>query len=806
MEGIAHIRRKDGEIQQVKTHLLEVKQFAENKGKKLAVSHLAGLAGMLHDMGKYSHAFTEYIQQAIANPDNPPKRGSVDHATAGGKLLFEKYHQPNKKNSIYDLYLAEIIGNVIISHHSYLHDYLTPELNSSFLKRITKEDLPEYEFSKKTFFQTVLSEEAFDQYVEKALKELESFLTKNKTESNEQKIMFLTKFLFSVLIDADRTNSRLFEEDKEWTEIDVQPIFHTYYQRLTKHLQELEQNGKNTKINQLRREMSAQCDAFASKPSGMYTLSIPTGGGKTLASLRYALRHATMYGKERIIYILPYTTIIEQNAEELRNVLADDTHILEHHSNVVDYDSDDEEHDGFINQKEKLKLAKENWDTPIVMTTMVQFLNTFYSKSSDIRRLHNLTNSVIIFDEVQKVPIHCITLFNQALNFLQGYGDASIVLCTATQPALDFVEHKLGLNKKHEMIANINEVNDAFRRVDIVDDATPQAITTIELAEKVTEMMQAKNNCLIILNTKSVVKELYQQLSEQLDDCAIYHLSTSMCAAHRKEILEEIKDKLMQKERVVCVSTQLIEEGVDISFESVIRSLAGLDSIAQAAGRCNRHGEVDKENVYIIDLKDEKLDRLAEIKIGKEKANNILLDMKKDTTIHGGSLLSQGAMTRYFHLYYKSFDQKLDYRIQKLKLSMVELLTYQRSRTPFAKAYMSKYKSLPSLLLTNSYRTAAEHFQVIHQQTTSILVPYGEGEEIITQLNSENSISELSQLMKRAQQYSVNIYDHEKNALMQNGALISYFDGSILSVTPNAYDEEYGINIEADSEMGLLDY
>ncbi|SES27259.1 CRISPR-associated endonuclease/helicase Cas3 [Gracilibacillus ureilyticus] len=669
MEGIAHIRKKDGKIQHVETHLLEVKEFAERKGKKLNVSYLAGLAGMLHDLGKYSTAFTQYIQQTIANPDNPPRRGSVDHATAGGKLLFEKYHQPNKSNTIYDLYVAEIIGNVIISHHSYLHDYLTPELNSSFLKRITKEDLPEYEFSKKTFYQTVFSEEAFDEYVEKASKELETFLTKHKTESNEQKIMFLTKFLFSILLDADRTNSRLFEEDKEWKEIDVQPIFHTYYQRLTAHLQELEQNGKQTKINQLRKEMSAQCDEFASKPSGMYTLSIPTGGGKTLASLRYALRHVTEFRKERIIYILPYTTIIEQNAEELRNVLADDTHILEHHSNVIDYYSDDEEHDGFVNQKEKLKLAKENWDTPIVMTTMVQFLNTFYSKSSDIRRLHNLTNSVIIFDEVHKVPIHCITLFNQALNFLQGDGDSSIVLCTATQPALDYVEHKLGLADDHEMIANIEEVNQAFQRVNIVDDATNKEMTNIELADKIEEIMDTKVNCLIILNTKSVVKKLYQLLKEQLSDCVIYHLSTSMCAVHRKNILKEIKEKLNNKERVVCVSTQLIEAGVDISFQSVIRSLAGADSIAQAAGRCNRHGEVDKEDVYIIDLKDEKLDRLEEIKIGKEKAKNILLDMKKDPTIHGGSLLSQGAMTRYFHLYYKNFDKKLDYRIQKLRLT-----------------------------------------------------------------------------------------------------------------------------------------
>src|SRR5699024_12790707 len=355
------------------------------------------------------------------------------------------------------------------------------------------------------------------------------------------------------------------------------------------------------------------------------TLTIPTGGGKTLSSLRYALKNTQLHKKKRIIYIVPYTTISEQNANEVRNLLKDYTNILEHHSNVI---HDDETDDGQSHEEKKLKLAKDNWNSPIVFTTMVQFLDVFYAYGTrNIRRLHNLSESILIFDEVQKVPVHCISLFNHALNFLKNVGKSSIVLCTATQPALDFVHNKLDINSDAEMIGNLNHVVKSFERVDIVDKAKEGNFSQDNLVNFAFEKIQQINNILIILNTKKAVKDLYENLKGRIandEEIHVYHLSTSMCPNHRVFILDKLKQHLRDNDKVICVSTQLIEAGVDISFECVIRSLAGLDSIAQAAGRCNRHGEKNKQNVYVIDYENENLRRLKEIAKGKEIANNIM--------------------------------------------------------------------------------------------------------------------------------------------------------------------------------------
>lgn len=418
MEYIAHIRQKDNERQTVATHLMEVKALAELYGGKIGVGHIAGLAGLLHDMGKYTNQFQEYLLEAVKNPERPPKRGSVDHSTAGGKLIFDVLHSPTDS---YRALLAEIVGNAIISHHSYLQDFININLELKYLQRVQDKELDEYMFTKKKFFEEVLSEKELEDYIKKALDELSEFLDVGQSISRQS--MFLSKFIFSTLIDADRTNSREFEENR-YDDIGQshEHLLSHYYDKLMEKVNGFKQQGDaNNPINVLRSEMSDQCEKFARKPSGIYTLSIPTGGGKTLASLRYALKHAELYKKNRIIYIVPYTTIIEQNADEVRKILDDDEHILEHHSNVVNDELDDNEaDDGRLACYEKLKLAKDNWDAPIIFTTMVQYLDTFYAYGGrNIRRLHNLANSILIFDEVQKVPTNCISLFNHTLNFLK---------------------------------------------------------------------------------------------------------------------------------------------------------------------------------------------------------------------------------------------------------------------------------------------------------------------------------------------------------------------------------------------------
>ncbi|RSK26543.1 CRISPR-associated helicase Cas3' [Bacillus sp. HMF5848] len=806
MTNIAHIRKIDKQIQTIEEHLLEVKELAESFGDKIGVRHIAGLAGMLHDMGKYTKEFSNYIKAAVFHPETAPARGTVDHSTAGGKLLYDLYHTKNIKEI--PARLAEIVGNAIISHHSYLKDFLNENLESPYLKRVQKSDLEEYPRTKAMFFKSVISEADFADYVEKATKELKIFLEKDKTKTTEQKCMFLTKFIFSALIDADRTNTRLFEENKSHIPPDNRKqLFKSYYEKLMKKNNSfLNHKDANTPINVLRRKMSEHCEVFAKKPSGIYTLSIPTGGGKTLASLRYALKHAQEFNKKQIIYVVPFTTIIEQNAEEVRKILKDDGNVLEHHSNVIidiDENDEDENHDGIMCIKEKLKLAKDNWDSPIIFTTMVQFLDTFYAKGSrNIRRLHNLSEAVIIFDEVQKVPVSCISLFNSALNFLKTYGNSSIVLCTATQPALDFVEYQLEISPEAEMIENIDDVITSFKRVEIIDRATQESFNNDRLAVFVEEQLETRNSILIILNTKAVVKDLFEKLSSQLAGIPIYHLSTSMCAAHRNKIIEEVRIRLKNKDPIICISTQLIEAGVDVSFSCVIRSLAGLDSIAQAAGRCNRHGELEIGRVYIIDHEEEKLSKLREIEVGKQLTKIILKDLQMDPCSHGGHLLSQDAMRNYFQGYYNGLSTRSNYYVKKLDNYQTNLLMQKRSENNYCKAYRHQNKKELPLFLANSYGTAAQYFQVIEHETTTALVPFEEGEDIIADLNGDETIEELGNLLKRSQQFSVNLYKHELDELERNGGLETVFDGQIFVLKKGAYNEKYGVDIKNESGAG----
>lgn len=766
---------------------------------------------MLHDMGKYTDEFREYIIEAVNNPDSPPRRGSVDHSTAGGKFLYKLFHVENIHRD--KGLLSEVVGNAIISHHSYLQDFLNPELESNYLQRVRDKDLKEYKWTEQRFFELVMSKDEFHHYVDEAAAELRNYLDKEPSVSSETNLMFLTKFIFSALIDADRTNTRLFEGNKaDEPALDYKQLFASYYDKLMSKIDSFAgQSSSQTPINLLRSEMSRQCDHCAERPTGIYTLSIPTGGGKTLASLRYALKHAKTYHKKHIIYVVPYTTIIEQNAAEVRKILLDDANILEHHSNVVEDTSDDDEHlDGVVNVQQKLKLAKDNWDSPIIFTTMVQFLNVFYAKGSrNIRRLHNLCESVIIFDEVQKVPVSCVSLFNEALNFLRTFGHSGIVLCTATQPALDFVEHKLKINTDAEMIDNLDHVIEAFKRVEVIDQATDEGFNNDKLCDFIVEKIDEVQSVLVILNTKTVVKRLYQQMQLNMagSDVPIYHLSTSMCAAHRNDLLQKIREHLNNDDKIICISTQLIEAGVDVSFECVVRSLAGLDSIAQAAGRCNRHGEQELQQVYVIDHIEENLKHLREIKVGKEISKKILIDLKNNQQYHGGHILSIQAMEKYFKEFYSKFKTDLDYPIPKLGSKMTSLLLANIADNSYFQAYSTKNKERLPLFLANSYRTAAEHFRVIHDLTTSVIVPYGdEGKDIIAELNGERRIEELTRLLRRSQQYTINLFKYEHDQLDKNAGLESCLDGHVLVLKEGAYSEEFGLDLQNESGFDLSMY
>src|SRR5690606_39219864 len=275
----------------------------------------------------------------------------------------------------------------------------------------------------------------------------------------------IMKTVFSWFSDAHRTNTRRFEEnDCSPLQADVHPFFRQSYRHLMEQVAKWEAGGSESRIDGLRSQMSAQCDDWAARPSGIHTLSIPTGGGKTFASLRYALKHAIEEQKDRIIYVVPYTTVLEQNAAAVREIIQNEASVLEHHGNVVDDKLLDNDFDYYGQPLHKqLQLARDNWDYPIVFTTMVQFLDAFYAKGTrKARRLHNLTNSVIIFDEVQSVPFQHYHLFNEAVNFLHYIGNSSILLCTATQPAVADMRYPVQLSEDHEIVTELDQVIEAF--------------------------------------------------------------------------------------------------------------------------------------------------------------------------------------------------------------------------------------------------------------------------------------------------------------------------------------------------------
>ncbi|EPE60581.1 CRISPR-associated helicase Cas3 [Exiguobacterium sp. S17] len=525
----------------------------------------------------------------------------------------------------------------------------------------------------------------------------------------------------------------------------------------------------------------------AKQPSGIYTLSIPTGGGKTLASLRYALHHAVHYHKRRVIYVVPFTTIIEQNAQVARTVLKTEE-IVEHHSNVVQLDDASEDE---MNLQAKLNLAKDNWDAPIIFTTMVQYLNTFYAKGNrNTRRLHHLSEAIVIFDEVQKVPTKCVSLFNESLNFLKNGLSSSVILCTATQPALDFVKHRLTSDR--EMIHELPAVIEAFKRTEI--EVVSDDLDTERLGSFVQDKSATNQSVLIILNTKTVVRKLYESLKQSFSEDEVYHLSTSMCAAHRKCILKEINGRLDQGKRVICISTQLIEAGVDVSFQCVIRSFAGLDSIAQAAGRCNRHGEVERQTVYLINHIEENVSKLTDIAKGQEIVKRLVVDLERDPNAYGGELLSPLAMKRYFQEFYQLREVDLDYPLKGSAETLAPMLfkgtanQHQVSDTP--------------LLLVARHRTVADNFHVIEQLTDDVLVPYGDkGNELIALLNGDVNWDDARKWLKESQQYTISIYNHERQILERSGGLVSLLEGRLLVLQPSAYDEQYGLNLSQDSEM-----
>ena len=445
----------------------------------------------------------------------------------------------------------------------------------------------------------------------------------------------LLRMLFSCLIDGDRIDTADF--DKPRAASFRQHGEYVSWQALIDRLElKLAAFSNERWVDQLRREISSRCLAASDRQKGVFTLTVPTGGGKTLASLRFAMYHAMRWNMDRIIYVSPYISIADQNANVVRKILEPEgcdfaSIVLEHHSSLT---PDKESWRGSV-------LA-ENWDAPVVFTTAVQVLEALFGGGTrSARRLHALANAVIVFDEVQTLPVRMIHMFNNAVNFLVEQCGASVVLCTATQPLLhrvDKVKGEIRLAEDAELMRDAPQLFRDLKRYETFDKSNePGDWSAAKVSDLAVKEMSRHGSCLVIVNTKRdalaiymACKERLNALSEPMEDGCFVHLSTRMCPAHRLEALDGMKVALAQKKRVLCISTQLIEAGVDIDFATVVRDLAGLDSIAQAAGRCNRNGDRAIGRVHIVKMAEPLPKQLEEIRCAQQNARRVLKDWRDE--------------------------------------------------------------------------------------------------------------------------------------------------------------------------------
>ena len=817
---IAHVRQTDKCPQSVQTHLVETSELAKIFARKLNLEPVGELLGLMHDFGKYSRKFQKYIhdETGLFNPDlddeeSTPNGSKVDHSTAGAQWVYRELRKFGAELGIGELF-GQMLGLCIASHHGEgLIDCLDGGGNAVWKKRFEKEDelthLAECEQNADEIVRQKAHELAGENLIRSLLNAVKPILSDQATNNKIKEFYLgcLTRFLFSCLIDADRINSSDFERvaQKEIRRLTEKPNWQSAIDKLETHLASFENRYP---IDEIRRRISDDCLKRAADSQGIYTLTVPTGGGKTLASLRYALHHAQKHNLDRIIYIIPYTSIIDQNAQAVREILGEDW-VLEHHSNLEPE-----------KQSWQDKLLSENWDKPIVFTTMVQFLDAWFGGGTrGARHIHPMTNAVLIFDEIQTLPVKCVHLFCNVLNWLTAFGKSTAVLCTATQPLFgksglqNFPEDKRGgitargllrLSEDAEIMGkhqDLDKLFDELSRVEIRFNEKAGGWNVDEAGAFLLEQFATTQSCLFIVNTKKWAQELYQYCQRQnMPPEALFHLSTHQCSVHRKAIFDTIKARLESKQPVICISTQLIEAGVDISMACVIRALGGLDSIAQAAGRCNRHGEKKgKGQVWVLNLQEQDFTQiLPDIQAGKTHAERVFRDFA------GQDILQPAAMERYFEYYFYQRSDEMSYSVKNSATgSLLDWLS-DNALNPYGEKNNKRSKALP--LLMQSFKSAGCVFQAIDAPTHAVIVPYGEGAELIAKLCGEWNPKEMHRTLQKAQRYSVNVFPNVWDKLQKENALHETIEGSdIYYLNERYYNDEFGLSLDETSEMTFYD-
>ena len=767
----AHIRcGANGPVIQTATqHSHHTASIAAAQLSGIGLEKTGYLLGLIHDCGKFKQEFARYLS------DPNGIRGSVNHTFAGCRLLLERYHaqesDPIRRLS------AELLAAVVASHHG-LFDLIDEDGESGFLHRMKKTGIC-YEESKRNFFHDCISERELDELFCLANAELCAIYPKFAGTDGQEysfRLSLLFRLLLSALIDGDRQDTAEFMcgISAPSRPQNLAAFWNGYLERVE---EKLDRFPRGSAISKARRKISDRCRDFAVKPGGIYRLNVPTGGGKTLTSLRYALAHAKEWGRQRIIFTSPLLSILEQNAAVIREFLGDDSIILEHHSNVLHTEEGSE-----LDHRE---LAVESWNAPVIITTLVQLLNTLFDgKTTAIRRFQGLCNSIIVIDEVQTVPPKMLSLFNMAIHFLAKVCNTTVLLCSATQPCLENTAHPLP-DPIEDVIAYDPVLWEPFRRT-VITDAGQRTLD--EIADFASDALAEVQSLLVVCNKKDEAENLFNRLREQADFSC--HLSAAMCTAHRRETLARLNRALEGGRKCLCVATQVIEAGVDVSFHRVIRLAAGMDSVIQAAGRCNRHGESPEPvPVYVVDYLGEDLAHLHEIAVSKEATTTILDAYRRNPNKFDHDLASDQSIKAYYAKLYQSMGQisetYQDFSLKKRNTSIFDLLShnnrYFNENAPYAGMFM----------LRQAFKLAGASFQVFDNNTRDLVIPWGEGAALISELTAQAQPDPafLAQWERRVRPYTVSAYDWQ---LQKLGNAVTEHAG-IAFLDPAFYDNDTGL-------------
>ncbi len=796
-EHIAHITKFD-EIEYIQTaseHSRNTAKYTSENLKVIKLESVGYLTGLIHDMGKFCGKFDEYIRKSADGAN--VKKGSVNHTFSGVIYLMERYHNTSDFSR---KLTSEIVAWAIGSHHGQF-DIIDLENNSGFEHRMyyDKEQIC-YDEAINDFIAECANTDEIDTLFDKAAEEVKSIFEIIKTDykkymgQNGLKITiqysflgFLARLVLSALIDADRRDTNEFCCQQKHTYITADTEL--WIKQLEFFNRKLNKMSCDTEINKARKYISDKSAEFAVNTGGVYRISVPTGAGKTLATLRFALEHAAKNDKSRLIFVIPLLSVLEQNAKVISDYILDSKTILtEHHSNVVRSETEDGELDNY-------ELLSESFSSPVLITTLVQLLNTLFAvKTTSIRRMKSLCNSVIVIDEVQSVPYKTLYMFNMAINFLVNFCGATVVLSSATQPCFETLDYPIKLYADCDIVPFNEEIFKVFKRTETVDlSSEPKNIE--QLSDFSYKIIEEKSSLLIICNTKNSAKELFYQLKNLNSDdiYKLYHLSTSMCTQHRIDTLAAINKSLALGEKIICVSTQLVEAGVDFSFEVCIRIKAGIDNITQAAGRCNRSNDYGYIcTVYIVSLQDEKLSMLPDI-IKSQQAFDVLHEIyAKNPIAYNNDMLSTKSVNDYYHrlLRYEYDKDTFRYAVKNEKL--FSLISHNDLHNR-AGSVTNKY------ILKQSFKSAGDMFKVFDDNTEDIIVPYNEtAREIIADLCSQKAkfdIVYLKEKIEQAKPYTIQVYAQKFRKLCDDGVIFKTSeDKHFTALMDGYYSDEIGLN------------